>query len=203
MAVPEAGCFRFRGAHAPSDPSRSWWPVARRCLSPNRDGRPPGQEPELIVIHAISLPPGEFGGRYIERLFTNTLDPAGHPYFAGIADLRVSAHALIDREGQATQFVPFDERAWHAGVSCWRGRERCNDFSIGIELEGCDEQPFAAAQYRTLIRMICWLRGQFPALDAPDAIAGHADIAPGRKTDPGPHFDWDRLAAGLGGHSTT
>lgn len=201
MARVEAGRPRSRRSCGPT--SRSWWPAARRCPSPNRDQRPPGQRPELIVIHAISLPPGEFGGGHVERLFTNTLDPARHPYFAGIADLRVSAHAVIDRQGQTTQFVPFDERAWHAGVSCWRGRERCNDFSIGIELEGCDEQPFTPAQYRTLIRMIRWLRTRFPGLDAPDAIAGHADIAPGRKTDPGPHFDWDRLAAGLGGHSTT
>jgi len=149
--------------------------------------------PELVVVHAISLPPGEFGGPFIERLFCNTLDPRAHPYFAEIADLRVSAHALIDRRGQATQFVPFDERAWHAGVSSWQGRERCNDFSIGIELEGCDDRPFAAVQYRVLARMVRWLVGHYPALDREEAIAGHSDVAPGRKTDPGPHFDWCHL----------
>lgn len=170
-----------------------WWSEARVCPSPNRDARPLGSEPELVVIHAISLPPGQFGGGFIEHLFTNTLEPRGHPYFAEIADLRVSAHVLIGRDGRATQFVPFDERAWHAGVSCWNGRERCNDFSIGIELEGCDEQAFTDAQYATLVRLIHWLRGRFPRLAAEGAIAGHADIAPGRKTDPGPCFDWARL----------
>jgi N-acetyl-anhydromuramoyl-L-alanine amidase len=170
-----------------------WWPDARRCPSPNRDARPAGIRPELIVVHAISLPPGEFGGSFIEQLFCNTLDPGVHPYFAEIADLRVSAHALIDRGGHATQFVPFDQRAWHAGVSCWQGRERCNDFSIGIELEGCDDRPFAAEQYRVLARMIRWLAGQYPALDRKEALVGHSDVAPGRKTDPGPHFDWRRL----------
>jgi len=170
-----------------------WWPEARHCVSPNRDARPAGILPELIVVHSISLPPGKFGGPFIEQLFCNTLDPSAHPYFAEIADLRVSAHALIDRRGHATQFVPFDERAWHAGASSWKGRERCNDFSIGIELEGCDDRPFAAVQYRVLARMIRWLAGHYPALDRKEALAGHSDVAPGRKTDPGPYFDWCRL----------
>lgn len=170
-----------------------WWPHARRCLSPNQDSRPDDSQPELIVVHAISLPPGEFGGPFIEQLFCNQLNPEAHPYFVGIADLRVSAHALIDRVGQTTQFVPFDRRAWHAGVSSWRGRDRCNDFSIGIELEGCDERPFTTPQYVVLARMIRWLASRYPALARENALAGHSDIAPGRKTDPGPHFDWARL----------
>ncbi|TVP86886.1 MAG: 1,6-anhydro-N-acetylmuramyl-L-alanine amidase AmpD [Thioalkalivibrio sp.] len=180
-----------------------WWPDADIRPSPNQDARPPGLEPELIVIHAISLPPGRFGGPFIEQLFTNTLDPRGHAFFAEIADLRVSAHVLIGRDGRATQFVSFGRRAWHAGVSCWNGRERCNDFSIGIELEGCDERAFTDVQYSALVRLIRWLRGHFPRLAAEGAIAGHSDIAPGRKTDPGPHFDWRRLRACLAEESKT
>ncbi|WP_025367609.1 1,6-anhydro-N-acetylmuramyl-L-alanine amidase AmpD [Thioalkalivibrio paradoxus] len=183
-----------------SGEARAWWPPARVRPSPNRDPRPAGMEPELIVIHSISLPPCEFGGPYIGQLFTNTLEPRAHPYFAVIADLRVSAHVVIGRDGEATQYVPFTERAWHAGVSSWRGRERCNDFSIGIELEGCDERPFTPSQYRQLASLIAWLRQRFPAL-AGDALAGHADIAPGRKTDPGPYFDWQHLAARLEGEA--
>jgi N-acetyl-anhydromuramoyl-L-alanine amidase len=179
-----------------------WWPEAGVCPSPNQDDRPFGVEPELIVLHAISLPPGQFGGPFIERLFTNTLDPREHPFFAEIADLRVSAHVLIQREGFATQFVAFDKRAWHAGVSRWNGRERCNDFSIGIELEGCDEQAFTDMQYSALARLIGWLRGRFPRLTGEGAIAGHSDIAPGRKTDPGPCFDWARLDGQLKGDIT-
>ena len=179
--------------HSPAAaPDRDWWPGARIVESPNQDARPPGQKPELIVVHAISLPPGEFGGAHVEALFQNRLDPDGHPYFAGIADLRVSAHVLIDRQGAVTQFVPFGRRAWHAGASAWRGRGRCNDFSIGIELEGTDDDPFTEAQYRTLADLIAWLRAAFPGVAA-DALAGHSDIAPGRKTDPGPCFDWARL----------
>jgi N-acetyl-anhydromuramoyl-L-alanine amidase len=174
-----------------------WWPEASRCPSPNRDARPDGLDPELVVIHAISLPPCEFGGPFIAQLFCNTLDPGVHPYFAEIAALRVSAHVVIARDGCATQFVPFDERAWHAGVSRWNGRERCNDFSIGIELEGCDDQPFTGAQYATLVRLIRWLRARFPRLADENAIAGHSDIAPGRKTDPGPCFDWGYLTTRL------
>ena len=171
---------------------RDWWPPARVVASPNQDDRPPGQAPELIVVHAISLPPGEFGGEHVAELFQNRLDPDAHPYFAEIVDLRVSAHVLIDREGRATQFVPFSRRAWHAGESRWQGRERCNDFSIGIELEGTDEDPFTPAQYATLARLIDWLRVHWPGI-APDALTGHSDIAPGRKTDPGPCFDWAYL----------
>ena len=174
-----------------------WWPAAGRSESPNQDARPAGMQPELIVVHAISLPPGEFGGPHVEALFHNRLDPAAQPFFAGIRDLRVSAHVFIDRAGRATQFVPFSRRAWHAGVSAWRGRERCNDFSIGIELEGDDHTPFTAVQYAELAALIRWLREHFPAIAA-DALAGHSDIAPGRKTDPGPCFDWDRLHALLG-----
>jgi len=175
---------------------RDWWPPARVLESPNQDARPARIEPELIVVHAISLPPGEFGGPHVAELFQNRLDPDAHPYFAQIADLRVSAHVLIDREGMATQFVPFSRRAWHAGVSQWRGRERCNDFSIGIELEGTDDDPFTPVQYAELARLIGWLRERFPAI-APDALVGHCDIAPGRKTDPGPHFDWAHLESCL------
>jgi len=165
-------------------------PGARFTFSPNCDDRPPDETVSLIVIHAISLPPGEFGGDAIERLFTNRLDPAGHPYYREIHALRVSAHFLIRRDGALFQFVPCHRRAWHAGLSNWRGRERCNDFSIGIELEGCDELPFEEAQYQALTQLLSVLKRSYPRAD----IAGHADIAPGRKTDPGPRFDWKRLA---------
>lgn len=158
--------------------------------SPNCDARPPGESISLIVIHAISLPPGEFGGDAIERLFTNRLDPAEHPYYPEIHGLRVSAHFLIRRDGALVQFVPCDKRAWHAGISNWRGRARCNDFSIGIELEGCDSMPFKEAQYQALARLLGLLKLSYPLAE----IAGHSDIAPGRKTDPGPQFDWTRIA---------
>lgn len=148
---------------------------------------------DLLVIHAISLPPGRFGGPGIEQLFTNRLDPAAHPYYREIAGLRVSSHFLIRRDGSLVQFVACGRRAWHAGVSVWQGRERCNDFSIGVELEGTDEQPFEAAQYTRLVALTQALRGRYPLTD----LAGHADIAPGRKTDPGPHFDWARYRAAL------
>jgi AmpD protein len=141
---------------------------------------------DLIVVHAISLPPGEFGGGAVEALFTNTLEPAAHPYFAVIADLRVSAHFLIRRDGSLVQFVPCAKRAWHAGASSWRGRERCNDFSIGVELEGSDEVAFENGQYRTLAGLTDALAGVYPIA----AAAGHSHIAPARKTDPGPCFDW-------------
>jgi AmpD protein len=159
--------------------------------SPNCDERPAGCAIELLVVHAISLPPGEFGGPGVLELFTNRLRPAAHPYYARIADLRVSAHFLIRRDGRLVQFVPCRLRAWHAGVSRWGERERCNDFSIGVELEGCDAVPFEAAQYRKLTALIRALRKRYPIRD----IVGHADIAPGRKTDPGPHFDWARYRA--------
>ncbi len=167
-----------------------WSAAARRVDSPNQDARPEALPPSLLVIHAISLPPGEFGGPGVEALFTNRLDPAGHPYFAQIADLRVSAHFFIRRDGELVQFVPCGRRAWHAGASNWRGRERCNDFSLGVELEGSDDQPFADPQYATLNRLICALRSAYPSLVD---IAGHSAIAPGRKTDPGPGFDWERV----------
>lgn len=146
---------------------------------------------ELIVIHAISLPPGEFGGPHVGELFCNALDACAHPYFAEIAAMRVSAHFFVSRNGALTQFVSVHERAWHAGVSLWRGRSACNDFSIGIELEGCDDLPFTAAQYQALDALLVPLLALLPD-HAHDRIVGHADIAPGRKTDPGPHFDWAR-----------
>jgi AmpD protein len=163
--------------------------LARQVASPNRDSRPPGTEVTLLVIHGISLPPGEFGGDGILDLFTNRLDPEAHPYYATIKALAVSAHFLIRRDGALIQFVPCTERAWHAGKSAWKGRERCNDYSIGVELEGTDEIPYTAAQYAMLARLTRALRRRYPGAD----IVGHSDIAPGRKTDPGPAFDWDRL----------
>ena len=154
--------------------------------SPNQDERPAGVVPCLIVVHAISLPPEQFGGPGVVQLFTNTLDPAAHPYYAEIHHLRVSAHYFIRRDGEVISFVDPVRRAWHAGVSVWQGRERCNDFSIGIELEGSDHQPFEAVQYRQLARLVAALRQRYPI----EAVVGHSDIAPGRKTDPGPYFDW-------------
>ncbi len=167
-----------------------WLYAARRIASPNFDERPGGEAISLLVVHAISLPPGEFGSGDIIRLFTNTLDAAAHPYFAAISSQRVSAHFLIRRDGALIQFVSCRQRAWHAGRSSWQGRERCNDFSIGVELEGCDELPFEPAQYGRLLELIESLRTRYPI----DAVIGHSDIAPGRKTDPGPCFDWQRLA---------
>ena len=157
--------------------------------SPNCDGRPEDCDIDLVVIHGISLPPGKFGGDDIERLFTNTLDPNTHPYFRELEGLQVSAHLLIRRDGERVQFVPFHERAWHAGESCFEGRNRCNDFSIGIELEGTDDQPYETVQIRVLVEVVRALCEAYPGL-APDRVVGHSDIAPGRKTDPGPHFDW-------------
>lgn len=164
---------------------------ARFVPSPNFDARPPGSAIEVIVVHNISLPPGEFGGPGIELLFTNRLDPAAHPFYREIEGLTVSAHLLIRRDGEVVQFVRFGERAWHAGVSCCEGRERVNDFSIGIELEGSDDQPFESVQYDRLARITRALMRAYPAI-TPARIFGHSDIAPGRKTDPGPHFDWPR-----------
>ncbi|MBS0545318.1 MAG: 1,6-anhydro-N-acetylmuramyl-L-alanine amidase AmpD [Proteobacteria bacterium] len=163
-----------------------WLACARHLPSPNFDERPDGEVPSLIVVHAISLPPDQFGGPGVEQLFTNTLDPDEHPYYATICHLRVSAHFFIRRDGELIQFVSADARAWHAGVSSWDGRERCNDFSIGIELEGCDSLPFAPEQYRRLAALLEILQANYPIR----AVVGHADIAPGRKTDPGPCFDW-------------
>jgi AmpD protein len=167
-----------------------WVRAARVLPSPNFEARPVGAVPTLIVIHNISLPPGEFGGTAIAELFLNRLDCDAHPYFdAHLRGLRVSSHFVIRRDGALEQFVSCEARAWHAGVSSFFGRERCNDFSIGIELEGADEQIFESVQYATLASLVSALRVRYPI----EAIAGHADIAPGRKTDPGPHFDWMRL----------
>jgi len=174
------------------DATSGWLDGVRRVPSPNQDQRPPGSEPELIVVHAISLPAGHFGTHHVEALFCNCLDEQAHFTFPEIAGLRVSAHALIRRDGELIQFVPFTQRAWHAGVSCYQGRDCCNDFSIGIELEGCDWQPFEEAQYRRLAQLIRRLMAAWPVIDS-DRVVGHSDIAPGRKTDPGPHFDWRRL----------
>ncbi|HUO96824.1 MAG TPA: 1,6-anhydro-N-acetylmuramyl-L-alanine amidase AmpD [Steroidobacteraceae bacterium] len=169
---------------------------ARQVPSPNQDTRPPGASIDLVVVHGISLPPGEYGGPWVERLFLNTLPPAHHPFFATISDLRVSAHLFIRRDGELVQFVPFHARAWHAGASSWRHRVACNDFSIGIELEGDDAVPYEKVQYEALAAVVAALRRAYPTL-APDAITGHSDIAPGRKTDPGPAFDWPRLQTAL------
>ncbi len=167
--------------------------AASFIASPNFDDRPPHCRIQLLVIHNISLPPGEFGGDGIIELFTNRLDREAHPYYQSIAHQRVSAHFLIRREGDIIQFVPCEKRAWHAGVSNWCGHERCNDFSIGVELEGCDSIPFTDCQYESLATLTRTLRAAYPISD----IKGHSDIAPGRKTDPGPCFDWRRYRAAL------
>jgi len=166
-------------------------PQARYIASPNCDERPPGEAITLLVLHSISLPPGQYGGDAIERLFTNRLDPAAHPYFRDIVAQKLSSHFLVRRDGELLQFVPVQRRAWHAGASCWRGRSRCNDFSVGVELEGADDQPFADSQYAVLADLTRALQRAYPIQDC----VGHSDIAtpPGRKTDPGPHFDWARF----------
>jgi N-acetyl-anhydromuramoyl-L-alanine amidase len=163
-----------------------------QVLSPFFDERPTGVKPDLIVLHGISLPPGEFGGPWIARLFTGDLPADAHPEFTERAALRVSAHLLLRRGGELLQFVSFDDRAWHAGRSSWQGREACNDYSIGIECEGTDEVPYEDAQYATLRILLPMLLGAYPAIRA-DRIVGHSDVAPGRKTDPGPSFDWARI----------
>lgn len=154
--------------------------------SPNCDDRPEGAQVSLLVVHSISLPPGRYGGDSVERLFTNRLDPEAHPYFSEIHALRVSAHFFVRRNGELQQFVALNRRAWHAGASRWRGRERCNDFSVGVELEGCDDQPFEPQQYRCLAGLTAALQSILPLSD----VAAHSDIAPTRKTDPGRLFDW-------------
>jgi AmpD protein len=169
-------------------------PGVRQVLSPHFDQRPPGVLPELIVVHGISLPPGEFGGPWIDRLFTGNLAAAADPSFSGLAGLRVSAHAVIRRDGAITQYVPFAARAWHAGESSYRGRAACNDFSVGIELEGSDEIAYTEPQYRSLALLLRSLCGAYPSLSI-ERLVGHSDIAPGRKSDPGPAFDWPRLRA--------
>jgi N-acetyl-anhydromuramoyl-L-alanine amidase len=166
-------------------------------LSPNQDDRPDPADISGIVIHNISLPPGEFGGGWVDDLFLNKLDPNAHPYFAEISHLRVSTHILIRRNGELIQYVPFDKRAWHAGLSSWDARERCNDFTIGIELEGCDDNNFEQVQYQQLSELIVTLCDSYPLLTT-DKIKGHSDISPGRKTDPGPFFDWDYLHSLIG-----
>jgi AmpD protein len=164
----------------------------KQVLSPNFDERPAGVAPDLIVLHGISLPPGEFGGPWIARLFTGNLPPGHHPYFAGLVGARVSAHLLVRRDGEPVQFVSFNDRAWHAGKSAWQGREACNDYSIGIECEGTDELPYEPAQYATLRGLLPMLLEAYPAITR-ERIVGHSDVAPGRKTDPGPSFDWTRI----------
>jgi AmpD protein len=195
MLEPGAGFERIR-TMIEIDAKSGLIAEARQVRSPNCDDRPPGSEPALIIIHGISLPPGEFGGQGIEELFTNCLDPAAHPYFREIAEHRVSSHLLIRRDGELVQFVPLVKRAWHAGASCYKDRDRCNDYSIGIELEGVDTVAYADSQYDALCRTITGLRGAIPSL-ATAPIVGHSDVAPDRKTDPGPAFDWRRLHDGL------
>lgn len=165
-----------------------WCNAARQQISPNADERPLA-EVSMVVIHNISLPPQEFGGPGVEQLFTNQLDPNKHPYYAEIAHLRVSSHFFIRRDGELIQFVSCEKRAWHAGVSHWKGRERCNDFSVGIELEGSDVQAFEPIQYVVLLSLLEAIKARYPIV----TIVGHADIAPGRKTDPGPYFEWNQL----------
>ncbi len=175
-----------------------WWAHAQRCPSPNYNERPVGEQVSLLVIHNISLPPGQFGTGKVQPFFQNMLDCSEHPFFQEIASLRVSAHFLIERTGAVMQFVSCDDRAWHAGVSCFAGREGCNDFSIGIELEGTDTEPYTQAQYHVLEQLTRDVLRHYPAI-TPDRICGHSDIAPDRKTDPGPAFDWDRYRASLTG----
>lgn len=167
-----------------------WCQQARRVPSPHQNERVALDDISLLVVHGISLPPGEFGGPFIDDLFMGRLNPDAHPYFAGIHQLRVSAHCLIRRDGELVQYVPFGARAWHAGVSSWQGREACNDFSIGIELEGTDEIPYTEAQYRALAGLTRAISERYPAITH-EKIVGHCDIAPGRKTDPGASFQWD------------
>ncbi|MCX8085306.1 MAG: 1,6-anhydro-N-acetylmuramyl-L-alanine amidase AmpD [Rhodocyclaceae bacterium] len=168
-----------------------WLTGCERCVSPNQDDRPAGETICLVVLHAISLPPGEFGGDAVRAFFMNRLPVDAHPYYTSLAGLRVSAHFFIARSGAIVQFVSCRARAWHAGVSCWRGRERCNDYSLGVELEGDDWHAFTSQQYDTLTRLLGALRAAYPI----EAVVGHLDVAPGRKTDPGPYFDWSRIIA--------
>jgi AmpD protein len=169
-----------------------WLPAVEVIKSPNFDSRPENTSIKLIVVHGISLPPGEYGGGHIRNFFCNRLDPGAHEYFESICGMTVSAHCLIERDGNIVQFVSFQDRAWHAGESEWRGEQACNDFSVGIELEGCDDEAYTDSQYESLADLITGLRMKFPAIGL-DAITGHSDIAPHRKTDPGPAFDWEKL----------
>ncbi len=187
---PAPGC----GVSSPGRPlrwRRGWWSGARRCSSPNFGERPAGRAVDLVVLHSISLPPGVYRGDAVERLFTNRLDGSAHPSFEALRGLQVSAHFLLRRDGRAVQFVSGDQRAWHAGASQWRGRDNCNDYSIGIELEGLEGETFEPAQYAALARLLQALTRRYPLRE----MAGHEHVAPGRKQDPGPGFDWRRLAA--------
>lgn len=170
-----------------------WLTGVRRVVSPNCDARPSGTAIDMLVIHNISLPPGEFAGEAVIQLFANTLDTGGHPYYAQLGGLRVSSHFFIRRNGEILQFVPCSKRAWHAGASFWQGRSRCNDFSIGVEMEGSDSVPFEDRQYAALIRLTRLLQRAYTFR----SVVGHADIAPTRKTDPGPCFDWLRYLAAV------
>jgi len=174
------------------DLTSGWLENVRHCPSPNYDQRPEQVDIDVLVIHSISLPPCEFGGGYIDDLFMNRLNPEAHPYFAGIADLRVSAHALIRRTGEVVQYVSFHDRAWHAGKSCFQGREVCNDFAIGIELEGCDDKAYTDEQYIVLTHITQLLQHAYPKITQ-SHIVGHCHIAPERKTDPGKWFEWQRF----------
>ncbi|HZX32765.1 MAG TPA: 1,6-anhydro-N-acetylmuramyl-L-alanine amidase AmpD [Rhodocyclaceae bacterium] len=166
--------------------SGGWLAAARAVPSPNEEARPAGSKISLVVIHYISLPPDQFGGNWVEQFFLNRLDPGAHPSFASLAGIKVSSHFYVRRNGEIVQFVDCDRRAWHAGQSAWQGRGNCNDYSVGIELEGCDSKPFEAAQYESLWRLLEALRERYPI----SGVAGHCHIAPGRKIDPGRHFNW-------------
>lgn len=176
-----------------------WWRHARRVRSPNFGPRPDGMQITLAIVHSISLPPGEYGGRAVERFFTNRLDASAHPYFEQISAQRVSSHFFVRRDGAVVQFVSCEQRAWHAGASQWRGRENCNDWSIGIELEGLEGERFERAQYRELIRLLGALRARYPLAE----VVGHEHVAPARKADPGARFEWPRLARAFRGRLAT
>ena len=182
--------------HFELDPDGDWFRQARIVRSPNFDARPADERVSLAVVHGISLPPGQYGGGYIDQLFQNTLNWDEHSYFSNIKGLKVSSHVLLERDGALVQYVPLSQRAWHAGQSHYAGRDRCNDFSVGIELEGCDETPYTPHQYLALASVLAVLMQRFPAITL-DGIAGHCHIAPGRKTDPGPAFCWRTLAKHL------
>jgi N-acetyl-anhydromuramoyl-L-alanine amidase len=184
------------------DPATGWLQRTRRVESPNSDERPPAATLDLIVVHGISLPPGRFGAGWIDRFFLNELPAAADPYFATIAEMKVSAHVLVARDGALTQYVSFNRRAWHAGRSFYCGRDACNDFSVGIELEGTDDLPYAPVQYKRLAALVRALRRAYASLRDAE-IVGHSDIAPGRKTDPGPAFDWGALRKRLDGKRGT
>ena len=172
--------------------NEGWLQGVETIKSPNFNKRPDTGDIRLIVVHGISLPPGEYGGGYVQQLFTNKLDAKQHEYFAEIEGLKVSSHCFIARHGKLIQFVSFKNRAWHAGASSWKGIENCNDFSIGIEMEGTDDESYAEAQYYQLAKLVISLRKQYPAI-LQQSICAHSDIAPGRKTDPGPYFNWNKL----------